>query len=225
MITSSNFGGAPLIAPGDWIEIYGSKLSDTTRPWGGGDFSGNQAPTSLDGVQVLVNGKTASVQLVSPGQINAQVPDGIGGGSATVVVKNSSGSSVAATVSSAVRAPALLAPPAFRSGNRQYAVALFPDNTTFVGPAGLVSGAAFQPAQAGDHIVFYGVGFGPTNPVIPAGQTRRCCGDCRLRGSCRRLCGAYQFNIVVPLGVTGDTLLTIAADGAPLTQTLYVALR
>ena len=239
VITSSNFGGAPLIAPGDWIEIYGSKLSDTTRPWGGGDFSGDQAPTSLDGVQVLVNGKTAFVQLVSPGQINAQVPDGIGGGSATVVVKNSNGSSVAATVSSAGRAPALLAPPAFRSGNRQYAVALFPDNTTFVGPPGLVSGATFQPAQAGDHIVLYGVGFGPTNPAIPAGQIAGeanslpnvvvklgdAAATVEYAGLAAGSVGLYQFNVVVPPGITGDAPLTFTVDGVALTQTLYVALR
>ena len=239
VITSSNFGGAALIATGDWIEIYGTKLSDTTRTWGGGDFSGTQAPASLDGVQVLVNGNPAFVQLVSPGQINAQVPDGISGGAATVVVKNSNGSSVAATVSSAVRAPALLAAPAFRSGNRQYVVALFPDNTTFVGPPGLVPGAAFQPAQAGDHIVLYGVGFGSTIPVIPAGQIAGqtnslpnvvvklgdVAATVEYAGLAVGSVGLYQFNIVVPTGVTGDAQLTVAVDGVSLTQALYLTLR
>jgi len=239
VITSSNFGGAPLIASGGWIEIYGSKLSDTTRTWGGGDFSGTQAPTSLDGVHVLVNGKPALVQLVSPGQINAQVPDGVSGGAATVVVQNSNGSSASTNVPSAVRAPALLAAPAFRSANRQYAVALFPDNTTYVGPPGLIPGAAFQPAQAGDHIVLYGVGFGATSPVIPAGQITGQSnslpnvivkfGDVpasvEYAGLAVGSVGLYQFNLVVPPGITGDTQLTVAVDGVPLAQTLYLALR
>jgi uncharacterized protein (TIGR03437 family) len=188
---------------------------------------------------VLVNGNPAFVQLVSPGQINAQVPDGISGGAATVVVKNSNGSSVAATVSSAVRAPALLAAPAFRSGNRQYVVALFPDNTTFVGPPGLVPGAAFQPAQAGDHIVLYGVGFGSTIPVIPAGQIAGqtnslpnvvvklgdVAATVEYAGLAVGSVGLYQFNIVVPTGVTGDAQLTVAVDGVSLTQALYLTLR
>ena len=53
-----------------YVELYGSNLSTTTRTWAGSDFNGPNAPTTLDGVSVKVNGKTAFVYYISPSQIN-----------------------------------------------------------------------------------------------------------------------------------------------------------
>jgi hypothetical protein len=49
VISASAFGGFSSVAPGSWIEIYGSNLALDTRGWTGSDFQGNTAPTSLDG--------------------------------------------------------------------------------------------------------------------------------------------------------------------------------
>ena len=40
------------------------------------------------------------------------------------------------------------------------------DNTTgaYIGAAGLIAGAAFRPAQAGEIVTLFGVGFGQTTP-------------------------------------------------------------
>ena len=46
VISALGFGGAPSIAPGSWIEIYGQNLAPSTREWRGSDFTGNTAPTS-----------------------------------------------------------------------------------------------------------------------------------------------------------------------------------
>src|SRR5208282_4782495 len=48
------FGAFPAIAPGSWIEIYGFNLAADSRPWAGTDFSGVNAPTSLDGTKVTI---------------------------------------------------------------------------------------------------------------------------------------------------------------------------
>ena len=48
--TAGAYGAFSSIAPGTWIEMYGSNLATTpTRTWAGGDFTGVQAPTSLGG--------------------------------------------------------------------------------------------------------------------------------------------------------------------------------
>src|SRR5262249_37725856 len=49
VITASAFGGFETIAPGTWIEIYGSNLSKTTRSWQGSDFLAEGGPAALDG--------------------------------------------------------------------------------------------------------------------------------------------------------------------------------
>src|SRR4051794_25166746 len=47
-------GGFAEFAAGSWVEIKGSGLAANTRTWAGGDFSGANAPTSLDGVSVQI---------------------------------------------------------------------------------------------------------------------------------------------------------------------------
>src|ERR1041385_8698963 len=69
-------GESPTIAPNTWIEIKGQNLAraNDTRVWQESDFVNNQMPTSLDGVSVTVNGKSAFVFYISPTQVNALTP-------------------------------------------------------------------------------------------------------------------------------------------------------
>jgi uncharacterized protein (TIGR03437 family) len=239
IITAGAFGAAPRIAPGGWIEIYGTNLARETRQWSGDDFVNGVAPTQLAGVRVLINDRPAYVQLVSPTQINALAPDGIGTGRVNAVVINGDGPSAAFSIEAAGRAPALLAPPAFARGGTQYVAALFPDGS-FVGPEGLIAGAAFRPAAAGDRVLMYGVGFGATVPGIPAGlivgqantlpnlRVRMGGRDATVEygGLAGGFVGLYQFNVVVPAEVAaGDAELTVTVDGVALAQTLAIAVR
>jgi hypothetical protein len=53
VVSAGSFGGFAAAAAGSWIEIYGTNLSpNSTRSWAGSDFSGNTAPTALDGVPI-----------------------------------------------------------------------------------------------------------------------------------------------------------------------------
>lgn len=240
VITAGAFGAATTIAPGSWIEIYGTNLATETRQWGGNDFSGNNAPTVLGGVRVSIGGTPAFVQLISPGQINAQVPGGLSAGPTTMTVTNAAGTSDNYNITVAARSPGLLSPPVFRVNNRQYLAALFPDNTTFVGAANFISGVASRPARAGDVIITYGVGFGATNPNVPPGQIVTAAnslpnftfrfgssnGEIVYAGLAPNFVGLYQFNIRVPTGLAaGDVPVTVSVDGVNVSQTLFTTVQ
>lgn len=240
VITAGAFGAATTIAPGSWIEIYGANLATETRQWGGADFTGNNAPTVLGGVRVSIGGTPAFVQLISPGQINAQVPGGLSAGATTMTVTNANGTSDNFNITVAARSPGLLSPPAFRVNNRQYLAALYPDNTTFVGPANFISGVASRPARAGDVIVTYGVGFGATNPNVPPGQIvtqtnslpnftfrfGNTNGEIVYAGLAPNFVGLYQFNIRIPTGLAaGDVPVTVSVDGVNVSQTLFTTVQ
>ena len=232
------FGGSPRVTSGGWMEIFGQNLSATTRSWEGRDFASGRAPTVLDNVRVTVDGRNAFVSYISPTQVNALAPDGIGPGAVQVIVTNDAGASAGYSVTAAVRAPGLLAPPSFRASNRQYATALFADGA-FVGPPDLVPGALFRRAVPGDSVVFYAIGCGATNPASPAGivvagnatlpnvlvRFGERTGRVAFAGLAPGLVGLYQLNVVVPEGVTGDTPLTLSVDGVVSAQALLFAAR
>ena len=234
-LSLSGFGGSKSIAPGGWVEIYGTNFTTETRQWSGADFQNNAAPTSLGGVRVLMNGIPAFVQLISAGQINCVAPEGLGSGEVSVVVSNASGASEALRVPAAARAPGLLAPASFLVDGRQYVAALHTDQS-FVGPEGLIAGAPFRPASAGDRLLLYGVGFGATTPAVPAGSITTQAAtlpnvEVKLNGTpvsveyaglAGGFVGLYQFNLVVPEGVTGAARLTVSVDGLALPQELWL---
>jgi len=77
VISASAFEAFNAIAPGTFIEIYGSNLALDARGWSGGDFNGINAPVSLDGTSVNIGGQTAFVNYISPGQVNVLVPSNV----------------------------------------------------------------------------------------------------------------------------------------------------
>jgi uncharacterized protein (TIGR03437 family) len=234
-IAAGGFGGGRTVAPGTWIEIYGTTLSNVTREWAGFDFNGSNAPTTLEGVRVSVGGRDAFVRLVSPGQVNAQVPDGIGTGPVNVTVTNSAGTSTNAMVTGAARAPQVLAPPNFRVNGRQLVAALFTDNTTFVGRAGEVAGVTTRPARVGETIVIYAIGCGAVTPATAAGviagsgtalpDPRVFFGDApatvTFAGLSPGSIGLYQFNVTVPNVGAGDQRLRLLVDGFAAPQEVF----
>src|ERR1035438_7843354 len=57
VVSAGAFGGFSAVAPGSWIEIYGSNLAAHSRSWSGADFNGIDGPTSLDGTSVTIDRK------------------------------------------------------------------------------------------------------------------------------------------------------------------------
>jgi uncharacterized protein (TIGR03437 family) len=242
VVSASAFGEFTSVAPGSWIEIYGSNLAPDTRTWTGGDFNGVDAPESLDGTSVTIGGQPAYVAFISPGQVNVQVPSNVGTGSQPLIVTTKAGGAGNSyPVMVNAEQPGLLAPYNFKIGGDQYVVALFPDNSTYVLPAGAIPGIASRPAQPGDTIILYGVGFGAVTPSIPAGQRAGQLNTLALPlhiffgsaeatlaydGLAPGYVGLYQFNVVVPdVGAGNLVPLTFTLGGTQGSQTLYIAVQ
>ncbi len=237
VISAGDFGAFSAAAPGTWVEIYGASLASTTRPWTTADFTGNSAPTSLDGVQVTIAGQAAFIEYVSPGQVNAQLPSNIGPGSLQLTVTSGNVTSAPVNVTVNATEPGLLAPPSFSLGGNQYVVAQLADGT-YVLPAGSEPGS--RPARPGETIVIYGIGFGPVVPDTPAGQIETVLNQLSASlqflfgqtpspqvsyaGLAPGYAGLYQFDVVVPAVPDSDLVpLAFNLGDAPGTQTLYTA--
>jgi uncharacterized protein (TIGR03437 family) len=240
-ISASSYGGFPAVAPGTWMEIYGTNLANVaSQTWTGADFNGNTAPSALASTTVTIGGQSAFIDYVSPLQVNVQVPSNVATGAQPVVVNTPGGTSNAYSLTVNVTEPGLLAPGVFKLPAGQYIGATFGDGVTFVLPPNAVSGVSSKRAKPGDTIVFYGVGFGTVTPDSPAGQivtqANHLNGNFQasfggtpakinFSGLAGGYLGLYQFNVVVPSIAASDTVpLTFSLDGTPGTQTLIVAI-
>jgi uncharacterized protein (TIGR03437 family) len=241
VLSASAYGAFSSVAPGSWIEIYGTNLAPETTGWTAADFTGNNAPTTLDTVSVSIAGQPAFVDYISATQVNVQLPSGIAtGGPLQLTLTNGTETSAPVNVTVNKTEAGLLAPASFKVGASQYVVAQHLDGTYDL-PTGAIAGVTSSPAQPGETIVIYGVGFGSVVPNIPAGQivTK----DNQLSASLQILfgktaaklsyfglapseVGVYQFDIVVPAIASSDLVpLTFNLGGVASTQTLFTAVQ
>jgi len=218
------YSSSTSIEAASWISIFGTNLADSTATWNG-DF-----PISLGGVSVTVDGKPAYLLYVSPTQINLQAPDDATIGTVNVVVTNSHGSFTStvalATVSpsfnlldSTHAAGVILTPNgsgAYEAGGVYY---------DLLGPLGAFAYKT-RPVKPGEILELYGVGFGPTNPSVPAGQAFSgkaptvypvtiTIGGVSANVSFAGIteAGLYQFNLTVPSAASGDQPLQATVNG------------
>ncbi|MBZ5607831.1 MAG: hypothetical protein LAP38_06220 [Acidobacteriia bacterium] len=222
-----------------YLEIHGQNLATTTRTWAGGDFTGANAPTTVDNVKVTVNGIPAFVYYVSPTQININTPDDTANGSALIQVQNALGFSNTVSSTRARVAPALQSVPQFLVGGKQYVVAQTPDFKSFIGKPNLLQGVPFTPAKPGDSIIVYALGCGPTNPLTPAGVVASqnsalalpfriniggVQADVAFGGIAANTIGLYQFNVTIPNVQPGDQPIELIVDGVPNAQNLVITI-
>ena len=240
VISAGSYGQLTNFAAGSWLEIYGSNLAQNTNyiQWQGSDFSGPNAPTSLGGSSVSINGNKGFVALVSSSQINLQAPADSNTGQVNIVVNGCSGTSNAFKMQKNALAPGILAPASFQVNGKQYLVAFHADGT-YVGNPGLIAGLAFSPAKPGEALVTYGIGFGdaqtkpPNSTVIPPGTIVSAANDLvnpvtfafgsvpatlQYKGLAPNYVGLYQFNMVVPDVPDGDVQINVTLNGVAIAQ-------
>ena len=240
-------GEVPAISPNTWVEVKGQNLAKAgdSRTWQASDFTGGQMPTALDGVSVTVNGKSAYVYYISPGQIDILTPpDALPASAAVQVTRN------AATSAPFMVAAKALTPSFFVFNGGPYIAATHADNS-LLGPASLYPGQT-TPAMPGETVVLYANGFGATTPAVVSGAVAQSgslaanpvikIGGIQASVQFAGLvaAGQFQFNVVVPANApSGDNavvatyngseaspvaLLTVqGAAAAPATVTFYVA--
>jgi uncharacterized protein (TIGR03437 family) len=207
------------IAPGEFISIYGTNLAPALKV-------DSSFPTTLGGVQVMVNSRPAPIYFVSQNQISAVVPFGtlelIAG---IQVINNGTPSN---TVTSYVN---LTAPGAFTfpAGGLGSAAALHADFS-------LVTAA--KPAKIGETILLFVTGLGLVSPAVPDGtpgpfnpfstvtNTITVFIDgvpatTSFAGLAPQLIGLYQINVEVPAGVgTGSVYLDISGPDSTTVEAL-----
>jgi uncharacterized protein (TIGR03437 family) len=231
------FLGKADFSSNSYLEIYGNNLSQTKRTWGGSDFHGSNAPTSLDGVGVTVNGKDAFIYYISPTQININTPEDTATGNVLIQVHNSIGSSNVGSANRARVSPTLQSIPQFAIGGKQYVVAQTPNFSAFIGSPNLLAGLNFVTAKPGDTVIIYALGCGPTNPATQAGvvasqnsaltlpheiQIGRVTAKVTFAGLAANTIGLYQFNVVIPNVPAGDQPIELIVDGVSNAQNLTI---
>lgn len=205
-------GKTPTIEPGSWASIYGLNLAPGPATWNG-DF-----PTSLGGTSVTVNAKPAYLWFVSPTQINFQAPDDTTIGPVSVVVATGAGS-VTSTVTLGQFAPSFsLLDVSHVAGIISRANGAY----DIIGPTGSSLGYPTVAAKAGDSVILFGTGFGPTTPAVPAGKVYSGAAatanpvSLTINGKAVTPsfagiteAGLYQINLTIPAGAgTGDVPLS-----------------
>jgi uncharacterized protein (TIGR03437 family) len=208
------------IVPGEWVSVYGTNFADIVKDWSDQDFSTGILPTSVAGVQVLVNGSPAPVWYVFPGQVNFQAPTNIGG-TATVAVVRNGVPSAPSTVNVVSSSPGVIA---YSSDFvTYYPSAQFAGTSNLVGyPA--VFGSLVKKARPGDQIQMYATGLSSTQsgvvistpiPFAPAVTIK--IGSVNVTPSFSGQIGAgySQINFTVPAGLApGSYPFTITANNA-----------
>ena len=137
--------------------------------------------------------------------------------------------------------PGLYAPLPFKVGERPYAAAAISGGFTYAAPSSAIPGVNSRPARPGEATALYGIGFGPATPRIDAGEVVQQLNTLELpiqfffggtpaahfyAGLVATCMGLYQFNVIVPNGVSGDAVpLSFTLGGARGAQTLFVAIK
>jgi len=199
------------ISPGELISIFGSNLAAARA-----DAATVPLSTTLGNVSVAVNGVDAPLLVVTPNQINLQVPFAATGDEATITVTNDG------VASNVVEVPLARTSPG-----------IFSIQQTGFGP-GVITDANFRlineqnPASAGQTVIIFLTGMGPVNPPFPDGAAgpvnplsrtvdpstlvlfANIPGTIIFSGAAPNFVGLYQINVTLPSNLAPGPAVPIA---------------
>jgi uncharacterized protein (TIGR03437 family) len=199
------------ISPGEFIELTGSNLSAGAPQ----SSVGPTFPTTLNNVQVNVNGVAAAIYEVSPTTVLAVVPTATAGPYAQIqLINNGLSSNVVTTPVNLTNLGVFLEP----SGGVLYGAVLHQGGGNPV--------TAASPAQAGEIVSVYATGLGGVsaaglalNPIsvsiegAPSVVT--------YAGMAPGLEGVYQINVTIPAGLpSGNAVLAITGPDSIATEAI-----
>jgi uncharacterized protein (TIGR03437 family) len=192
----------PGVAPGSAISIFGANLASAVA-------TGPNSPLvqTLSGTVVQVANRLLPLFFVSPGQINAELPADLTLGSQTLTVSAQGQPDVNASFTVVRDAPGL-----FQQlvNGQSFAVALHEDGSAVTPDS---------PAAHGELLTVYGTGFGPTDPLRPAGFAVPQTPPYLLLDAASVLVGgaaiAVENAFAAPGSVAVDAVQFRLGDGAP----------
>jgi uncharacterized protein (TIGR03437 family) len=156
-IANSAAGVAGLYAPNTFVTIYGQNLAYTTASLTAGDVSGGILPTVLagTGLRVLIDNIPADIYYVSPTQVNLLIPTSLAPGPVMLqlVVDALAGPAIPIMLQNAA--------PSFFQSDATTVLGVHLDGSTIT---------AASPAKAGEIVVLFASGLGPTNPAAVPNQ-------------------------------------------------------
>ena len=235
------------ISPNAIISVFGHEFAGTRtlNPVidADGGIAVNLAATCLE-----IGGKRAPLFVVTPGQINAQVPHDLAPGEAALTVTRGCGTANEQRSAAASATVAAVSPAFFNLVNnadgRNPLVALHGGGPDLIGAPGLLPGAEFTPAAPGEVVTLYGTGFGPTEPAIAAGRIPGAAAnltnavafavggiavpaqDVLYAGASPCCAGLYQFTVRLPADVPdGDATVTATVQGVSTPEGPYLTVR
>jgi uncharacterized protein (TIGR03437 family) len=207
------------VSRGELITLYGGNMGPGTIQFA----STVPFPTTLAGVQVLINNRPAPIYYVSSGQVSVIVPyETIESVAQIQVINNQSSSNVVTELVNATT-PGVFTIPA---GGIGYAAAEHADGS-LVSPA--------HPAQVGETIAVYVTGLGDVLPSIADGapgvsssttnkitaSVNNLAATVAYAGLAPTLVGLYQVNVQIPTGVAaGDWYLDISGPDSYTSEAL-----
>ncbi len=231
VVNGASFLAGQGLAPGSYISIFGSGLSETTQL-----FRTPYLPLSLGGMSVSFDVPSAGISVpgrlvfVKPGQVNVQVPWELAGRSSAVMKV-----SLELDSSNAVTVPLTAYSPAFfeytdPSGQKLLAAQ----------DAGYHLIGTQNPAARGSTILLYANGLGPVDTPVPSGEPtpqsaprttatpQVTIGGQQAQvvfsGLSPQSIALYQVNVVVPAGIgTGPQKVVMTVNGySSQTSTIVV---
>ena len=230
------------ISPNGIFTIFGTQLAAAKVALTGSDIVNNELPTNLGGTCVESGTTKWGLFYVSPTQINVIAEQLPASGTAPVTVVTGCGT--AKEVSSPVmNVPVAAVSPEFlyflENTDGQNPVAAIDAITgAYIGASGLISGATFTPAKAGELVTAFGVGWGPTTPSNQPGTVASATAtlsstysftlggapvDVQYAGLSPTYAGLYQVNFTVPSGLSaGNQPLVLKVDGVSTSATAYI---
>jgi uncharacterized protein (TIGR03437 family) len=210
VVDNAAFAPGQAVAAGSIAAVFGTQLSSS----GPVSASAFPLPTTLGGVQVLINGSAVPLFYADAGQVDIQIPYSLSSAQVLVqVIRNGQpGNRVSATVDAV--APRLFALRQYAAApdGMPYGVVVNSDGTLAL-PSNLgVAGA--HPAHRGDVVTIYALGLGPVAPFVNTGDP--------APSSEPLARTTNQVQVVIGSGVAGPITATpIYAGLAPTYAGLY----
>jgi uncharacterized protein (TIGR03437 family) len=219
-IANSAAGVTGLYAPNTFVTIYGQNLAYTTAALSVSDVSGGMLPTVLGGtgVHVLINNIPANIYYVSPTQVNLLIPTSLIAGPAMLQLV------VDALAGPAIPIMLQTAAPSFFQSDATTVLGVHLNGTTIT---------SASPAKAGEVVVLFASGLGPTNPAAIPDQIPQTAASITpmsnfsmlingvavnpqqilYAGVVPTFAGLFQINVQLPANVTGNPQIQIGYAG------------